>query len=254
MRIHPWAEAGFSRDAAAYQRVPPSYPAAAIRYLVGRLGLGIGAVVVDLAAGTGKLGRLLTATGARVIAVEPVEAMREQIPPYEMEVIAGTAEAMPLPAAAADAVVVGQAFHWFDPNAALIEIHRVLRPRGGLAIVRNCRDLHDPVQRAFEEVIRRHRSHPSLEAKLDVESAFRATRQFEFRGQRSFSNEHELDSHDLVALAASETSIALLEGGAHATALADFKRLADQLPSRLRLRYTTEIHVADRSALGGPAH
>jgi ubiquinone/menaquinone biosynthesis C-methylase UbiE len=204
-------------------------------------------MVVDLAAGTGKLGRLLVASGARVVAVEPVEAMRELIP-SDLEVIAGTAEAMPVPSRTADAVVVGQAFQWFDTDAALTEIHRVLRPRGGLAIVRNRRDVHDPVQRAFEEVLRRHRSHPSLEATLDVETALRATRHFELREQRTFPNEYELDSQDLVALAASETSIALLEGRAHAAALADFRLLAEPLPARLRLRYTTEIHIADRSA------
>jgi SAM-dependent methyltransferase len=244
--IQPWAEEGFGRGAASYERARPGYPAAAIAYLVERLGLRDGATVVDLAAGTGKLGRLLVPSGARVVAVEPVDAMRELIPPDRIEALAGTAEAIPLPAAAADAVVVGQAFQWFDARAALTETHRVLRPDGRLAIVRNVRDLRDPVQRTFEDVLRRHRSHPSLEADLDVESALRASGLFEVHEGRTFPHEHELAANDIVALAASETSIALLDLQARTAAFADFNRIADSLPPRLRLPYLTEVHLADR--------
>ncbi len=246
MNIYRWAEDGFSRGAAAYELARPSYPAAAVAYLVDRLSLRAGATVVDLAAGTGKLGRLLVPSGARVVAVEPVRAMRELIPTDEIDVFAGTAEAIPLPTAAADAVVVAQSFHWFRPEAAMAEIHRVRRPEGSLAIVRNRREPDDSPQRLFEEILGRHRAHPSLEAQLDVESALRDTGVFHASEVRSFPNEHELDSDDLVALAASETSIAILKGEARAAALADFSRLAESLPPRLRLRYTTEIHIADR--------
>lgn len=244
--VHPWAEEGFSRAAAAYERARPGYPAAAITYLVDRLALRAGATVVDLAAGTGKLGRLLIPSGARVVAVEPVDAMRELIPADRIEALAGRAEAIPLPAAAANGVVVGQAFQWFDDAAALTEIHRVLRPSGRLAIVRNVRDARDPVQRAFGEVLRRHRSHPSLEADLDVDSALHASGLFDVCEVRSFPHEHQLAADDIVALAASETSIALLDAEARAAALAHFESVADTLAPRLRLRYRTEVHVADR--------
>ena len=244
--IHPWAQEGFDRAAAAYERARPSYPAAAVAYLVARLGLRVGATVVDLAAGTGKLGRLLLPSGARVVAVEPVATMRELIPADRIEVFAGRAEAIPLPAAAADAVVVGQAFQWFDTHAALTEVHRVLRPTGGLAIVRNRRQLDDPVQRAYEEILGRHRSHPSLEADLDVASSLRDSGLFAAPELRNFAHDHELAAGDIVPLAASETSIATLDGEARAAAVADFERLAASLPMRLRLRYTTEIYVAHR--------
>jgi SAM-dependent methyltransferase len=244
--IHPWAQEGFSRGAYAYERARPAYPTAAVSHLVDRLGLRPGATVVDLAAGTGKLARLLVRSGAHVVAVEPVRAMRELIPGDGIDVLTGTADAIPLPAAAADAVVVAQAFQWFRADAALAEIHRVLRPKGRLAIVRNRRDLDDPVQREFDEILDRHRSHPSLEAKLDVESAVHDTGFFQAGELSSFPNEYELDSEDLVTLAGSETSISLLEDGAREGALADFRRLAEVLPPRLRLRYTTEIYVAER--------
>jgi SAM-dependent methyltransferase len=94
---------------------------------------------VDLAAGTGKLTRLLTGIAGRVVAVEPVRAMRavlEQLVP-EAEIVDGAAEAMPLDSASADAVFVGEAFHWFRAAEATAEIARVLRPGGGLAVLWN---------------------------------------------------------------------------------------------------------------------
>jgi ubiquinone/menaquinone biosynthesis C-methylase UbiE len=98
--------------------------------------------VCDLAAGTGKLTRLLAATGADVVAVEPVPGMREQLAATapEVELLDGTAEAIPLPDGSVDALTVAQAFHWFDPAVALAEIRRVLRPGGALAILFNKRD------------------------------------------------------------------------------------------------------------------
>ena len=107
-----------------------------------QLDLRPGRIVCDLAAGTGKLSRLLLSTGAQVVAVEPVPGMRDQLAAAcpDVEVRDGTAEAMPFADGSLDAVTVAQAFHWFDFDAALTEIRRVLRPGGGLAIVFNQRD------------------------------------------------------------------------------------------------------------------
>ncbi len=149
--MNPVAAAGFSSAAGEYERARPSYPPEAVSWLAERTGLGPGRTVVDLAAGTGKLTRLLVGTGARVVAVEPLAEMRALIP--EGEVLDGTAEDLPLPAAAADVVTVAQALHWFDLDRALPEIHRVLRPDGWLVLVWNMRDLDDPVQGAVEDLL-----------------------------------------------------------------------------------------------------
>ena len=98
-----------------------------------------GDVVLDLAAGTGKLTRLLVPRFARVIAVEPLEGMRavlERVVP-EAESLDGTAEAIPLPDASVDAAFVAEAFHWFDAPAAARELARVIRPGGMLRLVFN---------------------------------------------------------------------------------------------------------------------
>src|SRR5262245_40012486 len=66
-----------------------------------------------------------------VVAVEPDERMRA----VHGGALAGSAEDIPLDDASVDAVFVGEAFHWFDPEVAIPELARVLRPRGGLAVV-----------------------------------------------------------------------------------------------------------------------
>lgn len=140
--VHKAAQVGFTRVAGTYVSGRPDYPAALDRWLVELLGLGPGSVVVDLGAGTGKFTPLLARTGAQVIAVEPVDAMRGQLVAAMpgVRALAGRAEAIPLPAASADAVVCAQAFHWFANAAALAEIHRVVRPGGRLGLVWNVRD------------------------------------------------------------------------------------------------------------------
>ena len=141
-RIPEAAAEGFDRGAAAYEAARPGYPDDAVAEIVRVCALGPGRRVLDLAAGTGKLTRLLVPTGAEVVAVEPVAGMRrvlaEVVP--GVEVLDGTAEAIPLPDGSVDAVTVAQAFHWFAPAPALAEVARVLRPGGTLAMVWNTRD------------------------------------------------------------------------------------------------------------------
>ena len=140
--INEAAAVGFGRGADDYVAARPSYPSAVFDLLADELGLGPETDVLDLAAGTGKLTEDLVARGARVVAVEPVAAMRERLVALLPDIDArdGTAEALPLDDASVDLVTVGQAFHWFDAPTALAEIRRVLRPGGGLAMIWNVRD------------------------------------------------------------------------------------------------------------------
>jgi len=140
--VHRVADSGFSRAAERYVRGRPDYPAQLDGWLRERLGLGEGQIVLDLGAGTGKFTSHLIATGAQVIAVEPVAAMLAQLRTALPDVDAriGTAQAIPLADASVDVVVCAQSFHWFATVAALADIRRVLKPGGTLGLVWNTRD------------------------------------------------------------------------------------------------------------------
>ncbi len=129
----------FGAAAAAYAEHRPDYAQAAVRWA---LELAPGPRVLDLGAGTGKLTATLVALGAEVVAVEPDSAMltelRRALP--AVRALSGSAEAIPLPDASVDAVLAGNALHWFDMAVAGPEIARVLAPGGILAGLWNIMD------------------------------------------------------------------------------------------------------------------
>jgi SAM-dependent methyltransferase len=135
-RLDPLAEA-FAEAADSYDRARPGYEDEPLDWAFRELGLDAGSVVLDLAAGTGKLSRALAPRADLLIAVEPLPGMRRVLAARapEATLLDGTAEQIPLGDGSVDAVFVGEAFHWFDGARALPEIHRVLRPTGGLALL-----------------------------------------------------------------------------------------------------------------------
>ncbi|MDO9455602.1 class I SAM-dependent methyltransferase [Nocardioides sp.] len=141
----------FGGVADAYDRGRPSYPDAAVAWLVGERPV----TVLELGAGTGKLTERLVAAGHDVHATEPDEAMlailRRRLP--DVRTSATGAEEIPVADQSVDVVVAAQCFHWFDPEVALPEIARVLRPGGHLAAVWNQRDERIPWVRKLGRVI-----------------------------------------------------------------------------------------------------
>jgi len=143
--VHSVAAAGFN-DPGDYEAARPSYPPEAVAWFVEHLRLAPLRRVADLASGTGKLTRLLLPAAPEIIAVEPVEGMRETFRRLlgAVPLVAGTAEALPLATASLDAITVAQAWHWFDHDRATAEAARVLRPGGRLGLVWNARDRSEP--------------------------------------------------------------------------------------------------------------
>lgn len=154
--LHHAAAEGFSAGADAYEKGRPEFPPEVTGWLREALGLGPGKVALDLGAGTGKFTPRLIETGADVIAVEPVAAMRDRLAARlpSVRALAGAAEAIPLADASVDAIVCAQAFHWFATDAALAEMRRVLRPGGALGLIWNVRDESVAWVAALTEIIR----------------------------------------------------------------------------------------------------
>ncbi|MFE2336725.1 class I SAM-dependent methyltransferase [Streptomyces coelicoflavus] len=129
----------FGSNAVGYAAHRPDYPHEAIKWTLGPVSGRQRLTVLDVGAGTGQLTSGLWASGATVIAVEPDERMRAELirSHPDTEVHGGTAEDIPLRDGSVDAVVAGNAFHWFDQERAFPEIARVLRPGGVFAALWN---------------------------------------------------------------------------------------------------------------------
>src|SRR6266536_2694669 len=132
---------GFELVAEAYERARPGYPPDVLAWFAERLDLRPGRTVLDL--------------GARVLALEPGDVMRARLAvavPQAQPIAAG-AESIPLPDGSVDAATAGQSFHWFRLPEAVPEVHRVLRPGGGLGLVWNERDPADALQRQITQLL-----------------------------------------------------------------------------------------------------
>jgi SAM-dependent methyltransferase len=240
----PDAARGFDLAAGDYERGRPGYPPEAVDHLVRVLRIDRTSTVVDLAAGTGKFTRLLVPTGARVIAVEPVDGMRDELSTAVpgVELLAGTAESLPLPDASAEAVTVAQAFHWFRGHEALPEIHRVLRSHGRLGIVWNRRDMTDPVQAALHAIIDPHRGSSPAHWSGTWRRAFSELPLFTDLQTDEFRMSHQLDGDGVVARVLSTSFMALLPPAERARVEHEVRALVAEHGETVALPYVTECH------------
>jgi SAM-dependent methyltransferase len=244
--VDPRAASGFGSGAAAYERARPSYAAAAIAHLARALGLGGDSRVLDLAAGTGKLTRALAPVTGHVVAVEPSPAMRAALRAGApgVSAIGGTAEAIPLPADAVDAVFVGEAFHWFDTERAAREIARVLAPGGGLAMLWN-RARWDrgelPWLERFDALVRPLRRDAGEFPGEHWQPALEALGLFAPVERAEFEHVHRLDGEGIVALVGSWSWIANLPDAQRRDVLAEVAAIVDG-QGELALPYVTEAY------------
>jgi SAM-dependent methyltransferase len=226
-----------------YERARPSYPEAAVDWIVEALELAPGAHVVDVGTGTGKFARQLAARGVRITGVEPIAEMRalfEQTVPGA-HAVHGTAESMPLDDEVADGITAAQAFHWFDRERAPRELHRVLRPGAGVALIWNMRDETTPLQQAYAELLRPYKgadypergrqAQPLADSPLfgDVE-------------EREFTHSQRLDEDGLVARTESVSFVAQLPDDERAALLERIRALAP--PETFEFPYVTKVFTA----------
>jgi SAM-dependent methyltransferase len=131
----------FAGKAEQYARHRTDYPADVIDAALAAIQLRRSDVVADVGSGTGMLARWIVERGIGVACVEPDEGMRAvaerrlALVGPQFVSIAGTAEATTLPDSSVDVIVVGNAFHYFDPVRARTEAARILRRPGRVLIV-----------------------------------------------------------------------------------------------------------------------
>jgi SAM-dependent methyltransferase len=220
-----WSE---TESALVYDRGRPAYAEQAVDFALEPVRDRPGLRALDLGAGTGKLTRQLLDRGLDTVAVEPSDAMRKVLAHRcrEAAVLAGSAEQLPLPDAAVDLVVAGQAFHWFDRGRAVPEIARVLRPGGLLALFYNARQ--DAVRwvAALSEIIRETGDHVSE----TIGHVQREMPLFDVAGALRATYEQELDADGLVDLVASRSYAILLPPEERAVMLARVRELTRTHP------------------------
>ena len=227
MAIHESAAKGFAAGAEAYERGRPGYSPEAIGHIVRELGIGPGKTVLDLAAGTGKLTRELVSSGAQIVAVEPIPEMRAKLASAvpEAEIRDGTAEAIPVENHSVDAVVVGQAFHWFDGIRALSELRRVLGPDGGLALIWQSRDASVPWVAKLNAIIdRADDGHPRFRTEA-WRQAFDVTALFDPLEKAEFAYVQRASAETLVDRVASISYVAAMSEERRQVFLDDVREL-----------------------------
>jgi SAM-dependent methyltransferase len=253
--IHHAAATGFASAADRYAQGRPEYPAALDRWLVDVVGLGPSSHVIDLGAGTGKFLPRLASTGARVVAVEPVAAMRATLSARfpDAEVVDGTAEALPFDDASFDAVVCAQSFHWFATARATAEIGRVLKPGGMLALVWNVRDESVPWVARMTAILAPYVGDAPRQPSGAWKEAFPAPG-FGPLTLARFPHSHAGSVDDvLVARVMSVSFVAALPPARRATIEAELRRLVADEPSlagrdTIVFPYSTEAYHARRTA------
>jgi SAM-dependent methyltransferase len=240
-------------DATDYDELRPRYGPEAVAWVAERASLGDDSLVIDLAAGTGQLSEPFARLGAHVIAIEPAANMaailHERLPTVRVE--PGTAEAIPLDDRSVDLIVVGNAFHHFDPGRAFAEIARVLKGGGALALFWAW-PLEDE-QRAIQAMDEIYEAVDAARGSSDIAIAYRSWAEPPKRAdgfgpfeRRAFRVTHEIPSARLADLYATSSDVASLPSGTRAELLDRIRELARGFPETLHLPGRTVVDLCAR--------
>ena len=249
----------FTGLADLYAKHRPTYPDAALDFIVRRCGLGATTTLVDVGCGTGISSRLFAARGVPVIGIEPNDEMRGRAeaatsgdlhPRLAVEPVyrAGRAEATGLPDGIAAAVLCAQAFHWFDVEPTLCEFHRILQSGGWVALVWNERDEADPCMAAYGALVRATPDAAGVEGRRGRAGEPLLSSPLFADGSRTvFRNEQELDEEGVLGRAFSASYAPREPAAAEAFAATLRRFFAEwQTEGTVVLRYETTVYLARR--------
>jgi SAM-dependent methyltransferase len=232
----------FGDTAQDYERGRALYPEEAVRWLVDGTSR-----IVDLGAGTGKLTGALSEYATEVVALEPQHEMLLHLRRAAPSALAACslAESLPVRSGWADAVVVAQAFHWFDQQRSVPEIRRILSPAGRFGLIWNVRD--ESID-WVAELARIAGPENSLEtrARLGLLPGFEP---FEHQVWRI---SQKMDKDMLLAHIKSRSNVATLNGGAQQRVLDEVARLCDAHPA-LQRQETFELPYETHAYRARPA-
>ncbi|MGH6609739.1 MAG: class I SAM-dependent methyltransferase [Burkholderiaceae bacterium] len=243
----------FDNRADAYTRGRPTYPREIVEQLQRVGALKSGSNVADIGVGTGLSSEPFLRAGYAVIGVEPNGKMRAagdqflaQFANYRS--VAGTAEKTTLPADAADLVIAGQAFHWFDVPRAAREVRRILRPGGWAALIWNDRQSTGSAFLAgYEALLRTHGIDYAKVTHRHINEA--AIARFFAPAKAAvttFDNPRSLTREDLLALAASASYMPAPDDPRHAAMELALNKLFDAHAhgGTVQMEYRTRMHYA----------
>ncbi len=242
----------FASVADAYDRARPTYPRAAVEWLTGRSP----ATVVELGAGTGKLTDRLVELSHDLLVTDPLDEMLEHVRTRhpDLRVVTASAEAVPVATRSVDVVVAGQAFHWFDHEAALREAARMLKPEGRIALAWNTRDERIPWVKRLGRII--GDSAPFT----DPSETLVSSRHFGYVETETFKHWMPMKREVLLDLVRSRSNVAVMDPSARERVLRKVSELFaeyDRSSDGLMLPYVTQCFravVRPRGLIDEPEH
>jgi SAM-dependent methyltransferase len=251
MTTHADPKRRFSNRVEDYIRYRPGYPPGVLDALREECGLAPESVVADVGSGTGLLSQVFLENGNFTYGVEPNAEMREagerllkEYPRFRS--VAGSAEATTLADAIVDFVAAGQAFHWFEPNAARAEFRRVLRPGGWLVVIWNERKKDgNAFQRDYERLLREFGTdYEQVAATYPTDGRLEKFFGARAYGKRMLPNEQVFDFDGLRGRLLSSSYAPAKGHPKHEPMLAELRRLFDAHAKggRMRVEYNTRVY------------